>query len=336
MELVRTPSVKPACVGTGICSSSVPSVMQARWPLWTVYPAAAGFFWCAYLWLVPALSRWLVPGSYAAFSDNNNRCWRQNICSLTHTTLATVFLTLALASDPGIFSERLSPHDNLILYLDISLSFGYFSFAFPISLYMVFYLKARPPYASWLMCLHHAMVVVAQFSFLLTQSPPFYMAASGLLFELTNVFYIPHVLMVQLRHRSRTAKLNSLALFVAYTLGRIVVCTALVPLSLADLAAFAPPDDGRWLAASVGLLCFYGLLLLSWFWYVHDILPALHAALQESLGATYYHACCPRCVRALVWRHCTEEGRGHAQQLRVIRELRMEAAAMAEQQEDKL
>ena len=43
-----------------------------------------------------------------------------------------------------------------------------------------------------------------------------------------QVFYIPHVLMVQCRMKlSKEAACNGLALFVAYTAGRIVLCTAL-------------------------------------------------------------------------------------------------------------
>ena len=60
----------------------------------------------------------------------------------------------------------------------------------------------------------------------------FYMAASGLLFELTNVFYIPQVLMVQLRYQSPFATAISLLLVATFTVGRVVCCTYLAVLSI--------------------------------------------------------------------------------------------------------
>ena len=160
----------------------------------------------------------------------NERCWRQNLLSAFHTTLSVIFLITAIATDPGAFSRRLYPHDAIWLSVDLGFSLGYFTFALPMSYHMAFVLKAGFPYGSPVMVLHHMLVVVAQSTFLLTGYPHFYMAASGLLFELTNVFFIPHVLMAQLQIRGLLPTINGVLLVLVYTGGRALCCTALAVL----------------------------------------------------------------------------------------------------------
>ena len=169
--------------------------------------------------------------------------------------------------------------------------------------------RTAVPYGSPVMCLHHLLVVVAQATFLLTQYPGFYMAASGALFELTNVFFIPHVLMIQLEVHGTWPLLNGLMLVLVYTVARVGACTSLAVLSVYDLRHFAPTPPGGWLAACVGLACFYGLLCMSWYWYMTSILPALHSGIVEAFGEEYYHACVPASLRQLAWRVCSPEGR---------------------------
>ncbi|KAL1504540.1 hypothetical protein AB1Y20_010942 [Prymnesium parvum] len=288
-------------------------------PPWALALLSGGFFWLSYLYALPALCKRLLPDAYGAFNPFNRRCFVQNLCSMAHTTLAFPLLAAALLTEPQLLAARLSPARSRLLDVDVSLSLGYFSLSLPLSLYMRFALGARAPYASALLCLHHALVVVAQLAFLATRRPPFYMACSGVLFEASNLVYIPHILRTQLR--ADATRLSAALLFLTYTLTRVLGVTALVPLSLADLRAAEPAE-----APLVPLLCLYGLLLISWVWYVRDLLPAAHAGLQEWWGETYYHACYPRAVRMLVWTRCTADGRSHAVQRRALRELRMEAA----------
>lgn len=266
------------------------------------------------------------------FNPFNERCWRQNILSGVHTAGSTILLLTAILGDSSILGERrLYPHDNLILYLDISMSLGYFSFSLPMAYYMAFTLRAGFPYGSSQMVFHHGMVVIAQATFLLTQYPSAYMAASGLLFELTNVVYIPHVLMIQLNAPATARTMVGLALAVVYTLARCIVCTALAVISFGDLREFSPPTSGAWVAALLGLCCFYGLLLLSWYWYFTAIVPSIHEGLAHAFGRQYYRACCPRRVRLLAWRRFTAEGREEEElqraRLKALQELREEAAA---------
>ena len=304
-------------------------LLQPQWPLFAVYPLSVSFFWSAYLYGAP-LCRWLLPGQYDSLNEFNQKCFRQNILSGLHTLLSTICLSSALFGDQSlIFGDRkLYPHDSFLLYLDISMSFGYFSYALPMSVVMA---KAGFPYGSRAMVAHHSLVALAQATFLVTRYPSGYMAASGLLFELTNVFFIPHVILLQLSAnlpRIRTAL--GIALVLVYTIGRCIVCTVLAVQSLFDLGRFSPPCGGAgWLFAVLGLLAFYGLLAISWYWYVQTILPSLHQGLQKACGDTYYHACCPASVRSVVWRRCTKAGRESAnqaaQRFKALQELREEA-----------
>ena len=214
--------------------------LQPRWPLLVVYPLSASFFWTSYLYVLAPLSRRLLPHRYATFSHFNERCWRQNLLSGLHTCLSASCLLGALVGDGSLaFGDaRLYPHDSFLLYLDISMSLGYFSFSLPMSVVMA---KAGFPYGSRTMVVHHTLVVVAQTTFLLTRYPSGYMAASGFLFELTNLFFVPHLILLQLDAAPTARALLGLALVLVYTLARCVACTTLAMLSLIDLSRFEPP-----------------------------------------------------------------------------------------------
>ena len=149
-----------------------------------------------YLLVVPTLSAALMSERYRAFNRFNRICWRQNICSLIHTLVACTLLSIALTTDAALTADRLYPHYNLLLHVDVAISLGYFSLSLPLSVYLAFWLRAGYPYASSTLCAHHLMVVTAQVTFLLTQYPAFYVAASGVLFEASNAFYLPQVLMI--------------------------------------------------------------------------------------------------------------------------------------------
>ena len=315
-----------------VAAARVDSVWHLRWPLFCVYPLSAAFFWVTYLKILPSLSARLLGSRYSRFNEFNQRCWRQNLLSGLHTMLSCACLLAALVADPDMLGGgvrgRIEPRDSLLLYLDISMSLGYFSFSLPMSVVMA---KAGFPYGSKVMVAHHTFVAVAQGTFLLTQYPSGYMAASGFLFELTNVFFIPYVILVQLGAAPALRTALGLSLVITYTLARCVVCTVLCIMSLFDLRSFAPPAESAaasWRATLLGLGCLYGLLAISWYWYITAVLPMLHQGLQLALGEEYYRACVPEWLRRLTWRYCTEGGREErrmaAERLRVLQELREE------------
>lgn len=147
--------------------------------------------------------------------------------------------------------------------------------------------------------------------------------------------------MQQLRVSGTVATVNGVGLILVYTACRSLACTALVFLSLADLAAFDPPAGAySWLSALVGLCCFYGLTIISWFWYVTSVVPALHGGLQRALGDTYYMPCVqlvPARLRQLLWSKCTPTGRAQEREarrkFRALQELRNEIAADAAEEQ---
>lgn len=166
-------------------------------------------------------------------------------------------------------------------------------------------------------------------------------AISGALFELTNLFYVPMVLMLQLDVEGLAPRVCGLLLVVAYSLFRVLACSALCLLGASDFACFSAPQPSASLAAATGLLCFSGLTCMSWYWYLADILPAFHRGVQEVVGETYYHSCCPACVRRFFWRHCTADGRSwlrgmedQRQTLIALRKEREEIFAAAEDSGD--
>jgi hypothetical protein len=304
------------------------AVWNVRWPLILLYPLSASFFWFAYLRLTEVISTRYLPHRYGRMNEFNRKCFRQNVLSGLHTCMSTVLLFSALLTDPTLHeaTSRLYPCDSWLLYSDIAISLGYFSYALPTSVVMA---KAGFPYGSKLMIAHHALVVGAQSTFLLTQYPSGYMAASGFLFELTNVFFVPHVLLLQLEGAGGAAQTClGVMLVIVYTLARCVACTYLAAQSLGDLARFAPAHATAWLPALIGLGCFYGLLGISWWWYVTSILPALHTGLQGALGESYHHTCCPAPLRRWAWRHLSAEGRAQAasarQRFAALKELQAE------------
>ena len=294
-----------------------------------VYPIATGFFWSCYLFLLAPCCRRLLPKRYASFNAFNKRCFHQNMLSGLHTFLSAGCLAAALLRDRSLAfgAARLYPHDSFLLYVDIAMSLGYFSFALPISVVMS---TAGFPYGSRLMVAHHALVVVAQSTFLLTGYPSGYMAASGLLFELTNIFFVPHLLLVQLSAAASARHALGLCLAFVYTLSRCFACMALALCSVADLRAFAPPLAAGWLFASIGLASFYGLLLISLYWYVQSVLPSVHTGLRQLLGETYCHHCFPVELRRALWHTVTYEGRERSAEsrlrFRALQELRAEMA----------
>ena len=88
-------------------------IVHIYWPLWAIYPAAALFFSPLSILILPPVCRYLMPERYTAFNTFNEMCWRQNICSGVHTSLAVVMLVAVVATDDDLFVDRLNPHQNM-------------------------------------------------------------------------------------------------------------------------------------------------------------------------------------------------------------------------------
>lgn len=276
-------------------------IIQLHWPLYYVFPACTAGF---YVWyLVSPMYPALLPRAYAQWHELDKKCWRQNTASAVHSLIVVSSLIGIQASDPEIAIAGLSPYYNWWLYVTASISLAFFSLAFPWSLYMYFFLKARQPYTRLSLCVHHMVVVSALLVYLLTQYCPHQGALAILLMEITNWFYVPHLLLTQLGHKGTLWTANGICFVIAYTSCRIFACTWLAIQMVIDVARFNPPQDVGWAAISVSLGSLYVLLYLSFFWFIADVAPTTHNALKDLLGEDYHRRCCPAKLRALASHH---------------------------------
>ena len=82
--------------------------IEAHWPLYTVLPGTAAFFYAAYFFVWDRLLRYMVH-VYAKLSPLEQSCLRANCNSLVHTYSIVILLCWALASDP---IEPMLPRDG--------------------------------------------------------------------------------------------------------------------------------------------------------------------------------------------------------------------------------
>lgn len=296
-------------------------VVSIHWPLWIVLPSSYVFFCASYSFLTPALSRKLLPGTYSKLSELNKRCWNQNVNALLHTLIVVGSLVGVLAGH-SLDDASLEPKYVVMGYIDICISLGYMLFVLPWSLHMYFWLKARKPYTSFAFCIHHTCVVTAELTYLLTQACAWYGAAAVALLEFTNWFYLPFILMKQAGVQNTLFYLLGFSFVLVYTVCRVVLGTWLGIAFAVEAADLDSGDDGLWAAVAVALLTYWGLMMLSLYWWCAEVLPKLHEGLGELLGEGYWKSFCPRwCVRRL-----SGEERERA---RVLAERRQLAKALA-------
>lgn len=293
-------------------------------------PTAAALAWGSYLLLRHGRPRWLLPADFARWSALNQMCWAQNLTSFAHSIASVSILLAAIATDPALRRAGLGPYASSRASVGVGLSLGYFAFALPWSIHLYFCRGARLPYTSLSLCAHHALVALAEATYLLTHYLPWHGALAIILMELTNWFYLPHVLLKQLGAARGRGWLLLGMLFVGSFVGcRVVGCTYLAVSVAVDLARFRTHDATS--AASLCVLagCFYALLLLSYYWFVAQVVPQTHAALKALLGDAYLVWCCPAPLQAWLARHSTEARRRRqevAKQLQLMRELKEENA----------
>ena len=102
---------------------------------------------------------------------------------------------------------------------------------------------------------------------------------SLVLFEASNLFLMPHHLMTQLDYHGKWHFLNGLAFFATCTLARVFGCVALGISYVRDAATLHERDWELVLCVSLSLVSFWAILLLSLYWYVHDVLGEVHKEL---------------------------------------------------------
>lgn len=272
---------------------------------------------------------------YSSYGDLERRCFLQNLCASLHTYGVVGALFVVFASDHGLRESGLAPYYSAAAYADVAVSLGYFLFVLPWSLDMYVRRGARPPYTGLDMVFHHVVVVIAELAYLLTQAGAWYGAVALLLFELTNWFFLPHLLLTQLGRAGGVVWTVLGALLVlCFIACRIFAGTWLGMRLLVDVAgsASAGNSGGGGGGAIVLLLCFWAILLLSYFWLAARILPALHRRLQAVCGEEYHHAIVPRRVRVWATKLSPQARAMRVEQARRMQALR-EMQAELEQEE---
>ena len=279
--------------GGGACTGLV----NLHWPLYTILPACTVLFYAFYIALDPISKK--VRPEYADWSKLNQRIWRQNICACAHTYLLVLMLLIVVArSAAPLQAALLSPYYDPIAYSAICLSLAYMLLTLPWSLRHWFGTKQERAATRPTLIVHHCFVVIAELVYLVTQTSPWHGALSFVLFEFSNLFLMPHHLMTQVQYHGKLHFINGILFFVTCTLVRIASCTLLGVYYVVDLATWDPdPSLGAAARVCVGLslVSFWMILLLSWYWYVNDVLGEVHREFQQSFGRDYWKRWC-RCL----------------------------------------
>jgi len=280
-------------------SNPVGVAIRVHWPLYCVPGCALAFY--ALYFALHSLSRRLVPG-YRHWPEINQRSWRQNVCATIHTYVLMLLLIVALGIDGAALQRALLvPHYSPLAYLAVSFSLSYMCLTLPWSCRMYFGSSDERKATRPSLIIHHAFVVLAEGVYLLTQTSPWPGILSLVLFEASNLFLMPHHLMTQLDYHGKWHFLNGLAFFATCTLARVFGCVALGISYVRDAATLHERDWELVLCVSLSLVSFWAILLLSLYWYVHDVLGEVHKELAIKWGGDYLiRVCCP-CCRGVGW-----------------------------------
>ena len=91
-----------------------------------------------------------------------------------------------------------------------------------------------------------------------------------------------------------------MAFFISCTLVRIVACTLLGIYYIVDVVTWKPDaqlGSGAWVCVSLSLLAYWIILILSWYWYIKDVLAEVHKEFKQAFGAEYlkcWRKCMPK------------------------------------------
>ena len=102
---------------------------------------------------------------------------------------------------------------------------------------------------------------------------------------------MPHHLMTQLNYRGKVHFWNGIGFFISCTLVRVAACTVLGVYYIRDVVSFQPTDElgvGVWVCVCLSLVSFWIILLLSCYWYVHDVLGEVHKEFKIAFGHDYW------------------------------------------------
>lgn len=266
------------------------SLVNVHWPLYSILPGFAIFFYATYLVAAPASKRYLK--AYSNWSELNQRIWRQNICALLHTyLLVIILLVVVIRSHSDLQGALLKPYYDPLAYSAICLSLGYMMLTLPWSLRHWFGTERERKATRPTLIVHHFFVVVAELVYLITQTSPWHGALSFVLFEFSNIFLMPHHLMTQLQYHGKAHFWNGLGFFISCTFVRVGACTVVGVYYIRDVVNFRPAaalGAGAWVCVCLSLVSYWIILVLSWYWYVNDVLGEVHKEFKMAFGAQYW------------------------------------------------
>ena len=273
----------------------MPALLAPRWPILVAYPVSTLFYYALYHGLRPCDAK------QRNWPDANWRLFRQNVCALVHSYALVLLLTIVLVVDGSELQRAgLRPFYSPLAYIAVGMSLGYMSMTLPWSLKM--YLGTPQERASTrpTLIVHHAFVVLAELVYILTLTSPWYGSLSLVMFEVSNLFLMPHHLMTQLGYHGRLHFLNGLLFFVTCTFVRVLGCLVLGVVYAVDVLRYR--DDGAGygaglhVALGLSLVSFWVILMLSAYWYWRDVLREVHKEFKQAFGEKYWLRCCA-CVR---------------------------------------
>ena len=250
--------------GTATAGFSV----DIHWPLYTVLPAVALYFYFSYYVLWPfLLPRSRFRQKYAKWSRIQQMCFRANLGSAVHSYGIVLLLVIVLASDETILTTRVHRHYNPIGYSAMCFTLGYFSLSVPWSANLLFIEKRKdavPP----AMMLHHVLVVCGALVYVLGGLCAFYGTIAFVCMELTNLFFIPRILSEILGYQldGPLCTVNGIMLVLTFVLFRVGVCTGVLVLFTVDLVAFESVHAVEWALVIICYVVFVSVVVLSWIW----------------------------------------------------------------------
>ena len=257
--------------------------IEAHWPLYTVLPGTAAFFYIAYFFVWDRLLRKTVH-VYAKLSPLEQSCLRANCNSLLHTYSIVILLCWALSSDPMLWSSRVQQHYNAIGYSAMCVTLAYFSLSVPWNVWQRF-LMHEVSVVPLGIFVHHLFVVAAALLYVVTNVAAFYGAIAFVCMEFSNWFFIPRACAETLgwSNDGPLGAANGVCLVLSYLLLRIGVCTAAAILFMSDLSRVSLDGPAELGCALLALGIFGAVLALSYVWLRLQVLPGLRAAVGQLL-----------------------------------------------------
>lgn len=236
--------------------------MEPVTALLCVFPTSCAFFWLLYAWLWPLLLP-ICSTRYLTLSHPSRCSVRQNLVAWVHAVVVVLWIAAGMwGSTLSITTPR-----NISLYSAFCFSLGYFCFAVPWTLWWM----RRPDgegMTSQPLLVHHLLVLLCLVVLMAKDVCSMYGGLGFVLFELSNWFYCPHLMMTTLGLRGCSFYLVSAAFFLTFLVCRLPLAGYATLHYTTELCVLglSPPRASYGLAWG-GLFAFWFMWLLSIYWF---------------------------------------------------------------------